>query len=54
VTEALTGIAVVPVAVVGPLQGELGEYELEEPKGRLVERGREKDAVHVPLANTEA
>jgi hypothetical protein len=38
----LSGIAVVPVAVVGPLQGELGEYELEEPKGRLVERGREK------------
>jgi hydroxymethylglutaryl-CoA reductase (NADPH) len=52
-TEALTGIAVVPVAVVGPLEVELGDYELEEPDGRLVERGRTKDSVHVPLANTE-
>jgi len=49
----LTGIAVVPVAVVGPLEIELGEYELEEPDGRLVERGRSRDSVHVPLANTE-
>jgi hydroxymethylglutaryl-CoA reductase (NADPH) len=52
-TEALTGVAIVPVAVVGPLHIELGEYELEEPEGRLVERGRGKDSVHVPLANTE-
>ena len=52
-TEALTGVAVVPVAVVGPLDVELGEYELEEPAGRVVERGRRRDAVHVPLANTE-
>ena len=42
-----------PVAVVGPLEIELGEYELEEPDGRLVERGRSRDSVHVPLANTE-
>ena len=52
-TEALTGVAVVPVAVVGPIDVELGEYALEEPEGRLVERGRAKDAVYVPLANTE-
>jgi hydroxymethylglutaryl-CoA reductase (NADPH) len=52
-TEALTGVAVVPVAVVGPIDVELGEYELEEPEGRLVERGRKQDAVYVPLANTE-
>jgi hydroxymethylglutaryl-CoA reductase (NADPH) len=52
-TEALTGVAVVPVAVVGPLSVELGAYELEEPEGRLVERGRENDEVYVPLANTE-
>jgi len=52
-TEALTGVAVVPVAVVGPLDVELGEYELEEPAGALAERGRAKNAVYVPLANTE-
>src|SRR6266508_3668569 len=39
-TEALTGVAVVPVAVVGPIDVELGEYELEEPGGRVGERGR--------------
>jgi hydroxymethylglutaryl-CoA reductase (NADPH) len=43
----------VPVAVVGPLVLDLGEYELEEPQGRLVERGRTSDRVYVPLANTE-
>jgi hydroxymethylglutaryl-CoA reductase (NADPH) len=52
-TEALTGVAPVPVAVVGPLELELGEYELEEPEGALVERGRSNDSVYVPLANTE-
>jgi hydroxymethylglutaryl-CoA reductase (NADPH) len=52
-TEALTGVAVVPVAVVGPIEIELGEYELEEPTGRLVERGRASEGIHVPLANTE-
>jgi hydroxymethylglutaryl-CoA reductase (NADPH) len=52
-TEALTGVAPVPVAVVGPIDLELGDYELEEPEGRLFERGRAKDAVYVPLANTE-
>jgi hydroxymethylglutaryl-CoA reductase (NADPH) len=52
-TEALTGIAIVPVAVVGPLDVELGEYELEEPDGTLAERGRGRADVFVPLANTE-
>jgi hydroxymethylglutaryl-CoA reductase (NADPH) len=52
-TEALTGVAPVPVAVVGPLDVELGEYELEEPDGALVERARASDSVYVPLANTE-
>jgi hydroxymethylglutaryl-CoA reductase (NADPH) len=52
-TEALTGVAPVPVAVVGPLELELGEYELIEPHGTLVERGRTRDSVYVPLANTE-
>jgi hydroxymethylglutaryl-CoA reductase (NADPH) len=52
-TEALTGVAVVPVAVVGPVDVELGEYELEEPEGRLVERARAREGVYVPLANTE-
>ncbi len=52
-TEALSGVAVVPVAVVGPIEIELGEYELAEPGGDVVERGRVQDAVYVPLANTE-
>ena len=52
-TEALTGVALVPVAVVGPIALELGEYELEEPDGRLVEQSRSEDDVYVPLANTE-
>jgi hydroxymethylglutaryl-CoA reductase (NADPH) len=52
-TEALTGAALVPVAVVGPIDIELGEYELEEPAGRVAERGRAQEGVYVPLANTE-
>ncbi|TML41681.1 MAG: hypothetical protein E6G25_01670, partial [Actinobacteria bacterium] len=32
--EAVTGVAVIPVSVIGPLDIELGEYELEEPFGR--------------------
>ncbi|MFN2471545.1 MAG: 3-hydroxy-3-methylglutaryl-CoA reductase [Gaiellaceae bacterium] len=52
-TEALTGVSVVPTAVVGPIDVELGLYELEEPGGTVAERGRERDAVYVPLANTE-
>ena len=51
--EALTGVALIPVSVIGPLELELGEYELEEPFGRLVETGRSRDRVFVPLAHTE-
>ncbi|HEX6491453.1 MAG TPA: hypothetical protein VF002_08810 [Gaiellaceae bacterium] len=51
--EALTGVAVIPVSVIGPLELELGEYELEEPFGRLVETGRTSESVYVPLAHTE-
>jgi hydroxymethylglutaryl-CoA reductase (NADPH) len=51
--EAVTGVAVIPVSVIGPLEVELGEYELEEPFGRLVETGRTPDRVFVPLAHTE-
>jgi hydroxymethylglutaryl-CoA reductase (NADPH) len=51
--EMLTGAAVIPVSVVGPLEIELGEYELEEPFGRLTETSRVRDTVYVPLAHTE-
>jgi hydroxymethylglutaryl-CoA reductase (NADPH) len=51
--EMLTGAAVIPVSVVGPLEVELGEYELEEPFGRVAETGRSHDQVYVPLAHTE-
>src|SRR5262249_40898639 len=52
-TEALTGVAVVPVAVVGPLPIDLAAYELTEPEGRVEERSRARENVFVPLANTE-
>src|SRR4249919_3878336 len=51
--EALTGVSVTPTAVIGPLPISLGEYELTEPDGALVERGRATDEVYVPLAHTE-
>jgi hydroxymethylglutaryl-CoA reductase (NADPH) len=51
--EMLTGAAVIPVSVVGPLEIELGEYELEEPFGRVTETARARDSVYVPLAHTE-
>jgi hydroxymethylglutaryl-CoA reductase (NADPH) len=51
--EMLTGAAVIPVSVVGPVELVLGEYELREPDGTLVERGRARDSVFVPLAHTE-
>src|SRR3954453_10989320 len=51
--EMLTGAAVIPVSVVGPLELELGEYELREPAGELVETSRTRDSVFVPLAHTE-
>jgi hydroxymethylglutaryl-CoA reductase (NADPH) len=51
--EALTGVSVVPTAVIGPLTISLGEYELKEPEGAVVERSRETEDVYVPLAHTE-
>src|ERR1051325_3826168 len=51
--EMLTGAAVIPVSVVGPLEIELGEYELEEPFGRVTETGRAQEQIYVPLAHTE-
>jgi hydroxymethylglutaryl-CoA reductase (NADPH) len=51
--EALTGISVLPTAVIGPLAISLGNYELSEPEGRLIERGRAIEDVFVPLAHTE-
>jgi hydroxymethylglutaryl-CoA reductase (NADPH) len=51
--ESLTGVAVTPVSVVGPLRISLGDYELTEPDGRVEERGRREEEVYVPLAHTE-
>ncbi len=51
--EALTGISVIPTAVIGPLTISLGKYELAEPDGTIVERGRSTEDVFVPLAHTE-
>src|SRR5262245_23662956 len=51
--EMLTGAAVIPVAVVGPLEIALGQYELEEPLGKVVEVDRQTEQVFVPLAHTE-
>jgi hydroxymethylglutaryl-CoA reductase (NADPH) len=51
--EMLTGAAVIPVSVVGPLELELGEYELREPEGEVAETGRTRNSVFVPLAHTE-
>ena len=51
--EALTGVSVIPTAVIGPLTISLGEYELTEPEGALRETGRSTAEVYVPLAHTE-
>jgi hydroxymethylglutaryl-CoA reductase (NADPH) len=51
--EMLTGAAVIPVSVVGPLEIEIGAYELDEPFGRVTETGRAREQVYVPLAHTE-
>jgi hydroxymethylglutaryl-CoA reductase (NADPH) len=51
--EMLTGAAVIPVSVVGPIELELGEYALNEPEGAVVETVRSRDSVFVPLAHTE-
>jgi hydroxymethylglutaryl-CoA reductase (NADPH) len=51
--EMLTGVAVIPVSVVGPIDIDLGDYELREPGGEVVEARRAREAVFVPLAHTE-
>jgi hydroxymethylglutaryl-CoA reductase (NADPH) len=50
--EQLTGAAVIPVSVAGPLPVSLGEYALDEA-GSVVETGRADEEVFVPLAHTE-
>jgi hydroxymethylglutaryl-CoA reductase (NADPH) len=49
--ESLVGVAVIPVSAV-PVTIDLGAYELSDD-GDVVERGRESETVHVPLAHTE-
>jgi len=49
--ESLTGVAVIPVGVV-TVDAELGEYDLGED-GSVVETGRGKESIYVPLAHTE-
>src|ERR671910_180605 len=46
--EALTGVAVVPVSVIGPLTVSLGDYSLREPDGVVEERGRSTESVEDP------
>ena len=50
--EQLTGAAVIPVSVAGPLMVALGAYELDDA-GSVVETGRASEEVFVPLAHTE-
>ncbi len=50
--ESVTGVAVIPVSVVGPLVVALGAYELDDD-GTVVERGRAREELFVPLAHTE-
>ena len=49
--ESLTGVAVIPVGVV-TVDVELGEYTLDDG-GKVVENGRAKESVFVPLAHSE-
>ena len=46
-------MSVIPTAVIRPLTISLGDYELTEPDGVVVERGRSTEDVFVPLAHTE-
>jgi hydroxymethylglutaryl-CoA reductase (NADPH) len=49
--ESLVGVAVIPVSA-APIRIELGSYELTGD-GDVVERSRNVETVHVPLAHTE-
>ncbi len=51
--EMVTGMAVIPVGVVGPVRAELGRYEHGEPDGAPVERERAEEQLYIPLAHTE-
>ncbi|MCL6521970.1 MAG: 3-hydroxy-3-methylglutaryl-CoA reductase [Firmicutes bacterium] len=50
--ECLTAQVTIPVSVVGPLDVEMGAYELDG-EGRLREPARRREPVWVPLAQTE-
>lgn len=50
--ECLTGQMVLPVGVVGPLSLDLGRYRFDSDGG-VLEEGRSRDQVFVPLAHTE-
>jgi hydroxymethylglutaryl-CoA reductase (NADPH) len=50
--EQLTGAAVIPVSVAGPLLVSLGSYELDEA-GSVMETARSSEEVFVPLAHSE-
>ena len=50
--ESVTGVAVIPVSVVGPLVVALGDYALDDG-GAVAERGRVQEELFVPLAHTE-
>jgi hydroxymethylglutaryl-CoA reductase (NADPH) len=50
--EQLTGAAVIPVSVAGPLPISLGAYALDDA-GKVVETGRADEEVFVPLGHTE-
>src|SRR3954452_22289394 len=51
--EMVTGMAVIPVGVVGPVRVELGRYERSQSDGQPVEVGRAAEDLHIPLAHTE-
>ena len=52
--ESLTGAAVIPVSVVGPLDVSLGHYELDEPLGKVVEVGERLEDAFGPALGTHA
>jgi hydroxymethylglutaryl-CoA reductase (NADPH) len=51
--EMVTGMAVIPVGIVGPVRVELGRYERSEDDGQPAEVGRAFEDLHIPLAHTE-
>src|SRR3954463_7909294 len=51
--EMVTGVAVIPVGVVGPVLVELRRYERDAGDGQPVEVSRAFEELHIPLAHTE-